>query len=256
VKFADTVRGLLRRWYIVFPGILIAAALAVGAWFAILPGYNRTATQLLIPGASSIPEGANPYLFLGGLAPAADVLVRALGSENVLNEMTEEHPGVEISISRDTTTAGPIIQIAVKAHSDSDAEKVLGLLVERTATVLEQFQEEENIPAGNRMTVIPITVDKQSVLEQRNRILGAAGAGISGIVLTLLLAGLVDGLSQQRKRRESASSGNDTAEPRPDDAVGVIDPVAAGVNPPPDPSPDDQSDNEHIPAVRTLSTGR
>ncbi|TQL40458.1 hypothetical protein FB562_2667 [Homoserinimonas aerilata] len=201
MNFSDTLRGLLRRWYIVVPGLLAAAAIAIGAWFAIPPGYNRSATQLLLPGANSIPEGANPYLFLGGLAPAADVLVRAIGSENVVNDMAEKHPGVEIAISRDTTTAGPIILITVTADSDAAAEEVLTLLVERTATVLEDFQTSERIPADNRMSVIPITVDEKSVAEQRTRILVAAGGGLGIAALTLLLAGLVEGLSRQRRKR-------------------------------------------------------
>jgi hypothetical protein len=255
VKFTDTLRGLLRRWYIVFPGIIIAAALTFGAWSAISPGYTRGATQLLIPGASSIPDGANPYLFLGGLAPAADVLVRAIGSENVLNEMTDKHPGVDITISRDTTTAGPIIRITVTAKSDSDAATVLGLLVERTATVLEDFQQEEKIPAANRMTVIPITVDKRSVLEQRDRIVGAAGAGIGGLVLTMLVAGLVDGLSQQRRRREAASTGNSADGPDSDVPADVTDdPTSSAAGIVPDPSSEDQTDDEY--AVSTLRSGR
>lgn len=212
MKFADTLRGLLRRWYIVLPGVLVAASISIWAWFTIPPGYSRSATQLLIPGELSMPEGANPYLFLGGLAPAADVLVRAIGSENVLNEMDEAHPGVEIKISRDTTTAGPIILIEVTARSDADAEDVLELLTERTETVLDEFQDVERIPDENRMTVIPVTVDKQSVLEQRNRVLVTAGSGIVGVVLTLLIAGLVDGFSQQRDRRGASpgSKKNDT----------------------------------------------
>jgi hypothetical protein len=215
VKFTDTLLGLLRRWYIVVPGLIITAAITLGAWFVIPPGYYRSATQLLIPGASSIPEGSNPYLFLGGLAPAADVLVRALGSENVMNEMAEDHPGVEIKISRDTTTAGPIILIAVTARSDADAKDVLELLVDRTATVLEEFQRIESIPLDDRMTVIPVTIDEQSILQQRSRFLGVAGAAVGGIVLTLFIAGLVDGLSQQRKRRTESPTDTDPG-PGPD----------------------------------------
>jgi hypothetical protein len=219
VKFSDTLRGLLRRWYIVFPGILVIAGLAIGVWFAVPPGYSRSATQLLIPGETSIPEGANPYLYLGGLAPAADVLVRALGSENVLNEMEEDHPGVEIKILRDTTTAGPIIVIDVLASTDADAESVLGLLTVRTATLLEQFQREEDIPPENRMSVIPVTVDEQSTLEQRNRILLTAGVAAVGVVLVLLLAGLVDGFAQQRKRAlgDEPPHGHETNEPPEED---------------------------------------
>jgi hypothetical protein len=208
VNFADTIRGLLRRWYIVIPGLVVTAAIVLGAWLAIPTGYQRSATQLLLPGANSMPAGANPYLFLGGLSPAADVLVRAIGANNVLNEVVEKHPGVQIEISRDTTTAGPIILITVTAGSDADAGAVLGLLIDRTSTVLDELQQEENIPAANRVSVIPVTVDTKSTLQQRSRILGAGGAGIVGLVLTLLIAGLVDGSSAQRKRRE-LSPGDD-----------------------------------------------
>ncbi|MET1044814.1 MAG: hypothetical protein ABWX59_11945 [Microbacteriaceae bacterium] len=211
MKFSDTLRGLLRRWYIVFPGILLAAAVAAGAWYAISPGYERSATQLLLPGADSLPEGANPYLFLGGLVPAADVLVRAVGSENVLAEVVEEHPGVEIEITRDITTAGPVILITVTAGSDAAAEKVLELLVERTESTLEQLQKVESIEVENRVTVLPLTVDTQSVLQQRTRLLATAGAGLGGVVLTLLLAGLVDGLSTHRKRHGPATHAESTA---------------------------------------------
>ncbi len=206
MKFSDTLRKLWRRWYIVLPGIIVAAALAVGVWYTIPPGYERSATQLLIPGAASMPDGANPYLFLGGLAPAADVLVRAVGSENVLNEMVAEHPDTKIAITRDTTTAGPVVLIVVTAPSDAAAKRVLELLVTRTATVLEDLQRTENIASNNRVTVLPITVDTKSVLQERTRMVGAAGAGIAGVVLTLLLAGLVDGFSSKRRRRRRARS--------------------------------------------------
>ena len=91
------------------------------------------------------------------------------------------------------------------ASSDAAAEEVLGLLVDRTATVLDDIQDAENIPAANRVTVLPITVDTQSVLQQRSRLLGVAAAGIAGVLLTLLIAGLVDGLSMQRKRRGTST---------------------------------------------------
>ena len=208
MNFADTLRGLVRRWYIVIPGILVTAAIALGAWLAIPTGYQRSATQLLLPGANSMPAGANPYLFLGGLSPAADVLVRAIGAKNVLNEVVKKYPGVQIEISRDTTTAGPIILITVTAGSDAAAGEVLGLLIDRTSTVLDEFQQAENIPAQNRVSVIPVTVDRTSTLQQRSRVLGASGAAIVGLVLTLLIAGLVDGASQQRKRR-GLSPGDD-----------------------------------------------
>lgn len=230
MRFTETLRKLWRRWYIVFPGIIIAAAVTVGVWYVIPPGYERSATQLLIPGAASMPDGANPYLFLGGLAPAADVLVRAIGSENVLNEVMVEHPGVKIEISRDTTTAGPVILIVVTAASDSAAEQVLGLLVDRTATVLKDLQRTENIAVNNRVTVLPITVDTESVLQQRTRMIGAAGAGIAGVVLTLLVAGFVDGFSLKRRRSRTDRTG-EVADAGPE-SLPPVDATGSALTPP------------------------
>lgn len=225
MNFVDTLRGLWRRWYVVLPGILIATSLAVGAWTLIPPGYERSSTQLLIPGAASMPEGANPYLFLGGLAPAADVLVRAVGAENVVNDVTAGHEGVQIEVTRDTSTAGPVIVIVVTAASDTAAEEVLGRLVDRTDTVLTDLQETENIAVKNRVSVLPITIDSQSFLQQRSRFIVSGAVGLAGLALTLLLAGLIDGLSQQRKRRgELAEDSEEISEPSPSPS-----PAAPGV---------------------------
>jgi hypothetical protein len=223
MNLADTLRGLWRRWYIVLPGILITAALAAGAWSMISPGHVRSSTQLLIPGPESMPAGSNPYLFLGGLSPAADVLVRAAGSENARNEVVEDYPGVEIEISRDVSTAGPIILISVTAASDGTAQEVLELLIEQTSTTLDELQETENIAPENRVTLLPITVDSQSVLYQRSRFIAVAATGLVGMALTLFVAGLVDGLSRRRKRRghpddeQPASEGRNAPEPEPID---------------------------------------
>ncbi|MET0829379.1 MAG: hypothetical protein ABWY26_07665 [Microbacterium sp.] len=216
----------MRRWYIVLPGLLLAGLIAAGVWAAVPPEYDRSATQLLVPGETSVPEGGNPYLYLGGLAPAADVLVRAIGSENVLNEVVDEYPGVDVRIVRDTTTAGPIILITVTASTDAAAEDVLTMLVDRTATVLGEFQEVENIPEANRMTVIPVTVDEQSTERSRNRALAATGVGFIVAVLALLVASIVDGSSQRRRERDEASIGQDDSNVVP----GSPDPDTTGTD--------------------------
>lgn len=218
---AETLRGLLRRWYITFPGILIAAVLAVSAWFVIPPGYERSATQLLLPGAASLPENSNPLLFLGGLSYATDVLVRAVGAENVLGEISKEYPGTEISIVRDGSSSGPFILITVTAPTDAEAGAVLTALVDETAVVLADLQQGELIAADNRITVVPITVDTESVLQQRDRLVAVGGVGIVGVAISLLLASLVDGLSRQRRASAKPESAAPEGEGEPADEAGV-----------------------------------
>jgi len=224
MNLAGAMRALVRRWYISIPGILLAVGLAVGVWAAVPPGYERSATQLLLPGTDSIPEDANPFLYLSGLSVAADVVVQGVGAENILDEISTAYPGAAVEVSRDTSTAGPVIVITVTATSDADAEAVLQELVGRTEIVLDELQDSQDVPASARVTVAPITVDGQSVLQQRERLVLTAGVALAVTVLALLLAALVDGLALQR-RRQARPSDDETPEPieSPEDSPPDLD---------------------------------
>lgn len=213
MNVVEILRSLRRRWYIVVPGLLAAVALSFGAWTVVQPTYERSASQMLLPGTDSVPEGGNPYIYIGGLTQAADVVVRALGSNNVMEAIAEEYPGAEVQVSRDPSSSGPMILITVTAPTDDGASAVLDALVAQTAVVMEELQDQEDIAQNNRISVIPVTVDEQSVPQQRNRVTAAAAAGLGTVVLALLLTVLVDGLIISRARTRRRQAG-----PRPDDA--------------------------------------
>jgi hypothetical protein len=215
MNLADTLRGLWRRWYIVIPGLLLTVAVAIGAWQAIKPDYERTATQLLLPGTTSIPEAGNPYLYLGGLSQAADVLVTAMSSDQELASLTEGHPGAQIVIVRDPLTSGPQILTTVTARSDAEAEQILDATVARAEQTLDSLQNVDGITSGNRIGIKTITIDTQSTLNQKTRTLAVAGAALGVLLLTLLVAGLVEGLSTRRRRRTSPDA--EALEPQDDD---------------------------------------
>lgn len=222
MNLADTLRGLVRRWYIVIPGLLVAVAVAIAAWQLIKPTYERTGTQLLLPGTASIPEAGNPYLYLGGLSQAADVLVTAMSSENELGPILEDHPGAEIVVSRDPMTSGPQVLTTVTARSDAEAGEILAAVMVTTEDALDGLQDVDGITAGNRIGIKTITQDTQSTLGQKNRMLGVAAAGLGVVVVTLVTAALIDGMSTRRRRRGSAA-GADEDEPEPADDAAASD---------------------------------
>lgn len=223
MNLADTLRGLLRRWYIVVPGIVVAIAVSIGAWQVIKPDYVRTGTQLLLPGATSIPEAGNPYLYLGGLSQAADVLVTAMSSENVLNPILDGHPGAEIDVARDPATSGPMLLTTVTARSDAESEEILSAVVDQTESELDRLQDVDGITAGNRIGIKTITLDQQSTLQQKNRILGVAASALVVLLLTFVIASLVDGLSTRRRRRSSPSPVVDDESVDAQDAEGAFE---------------------------------
>ncbi|RLK47944.1 hypothetical protein C7474_2543 [Microbacterium telephonicum] len=223
MNLAETLRGLRRRWYIVVPGIVLAIAIAGAAWVSIGPAYERSARQLLIPGETSVPEGGNPYLYIGGLSQAADVVVLAVGSANTLADVAERYPGTDVQVTRDTSTASPVIVVTATGPSDAAVGAVVGWLVDDTAAVLDRLQDEQGIAADNRISVNTITVDDHSTVQQKNRLTMTALVGAGVVVVTIIAASLIDGLliSRARRRRVAPASPTTAAEPAADAASDV-----------------------------------
>lgn len=215
MNFTDTLRGLARRWYIVIPGFMLATVLAIGTFTTVEPGYERTATQLLLPGEGTIPTGAtNPFLFLGGLTQSADVLVRSLNSEEAAGAVMKDYPGTEIEVSKDPRTSGPIVLFTVTAKSNANAAGALNDLLTSSAGILSRLQAEQNVRAVDRITISTLTHDKSSTLQQRNRIGATVGVGVGIVVLTVLGASLVEGLSRRGRRRSRKGWWSDHIEER------------------------------------------
>lgn len=214
MKPADVLQLLRRRWYIVLPGILLAVAAVIGAWVVVGPEYQRTGTQMLLPGEANRPEGAtNPYLFISGLQLPADVLVQSVGDQNALSALLADSPESEVVVERAAGSA-PIVRTIVTSPSDAEAEALLALVMDHAVAVLEDLQASENIPSASRIEIVTLTVDAESTVLQRMRIVAAAAAGIGVLAIMLALAALVDGFARRKRRvtagadahRESGSS--------------------------------------------------
>jgi hypothetical protein len=206
MNFSDFLQALRRRWYLVAGGLLVTAALCVGALLIVGPSYERRASELLVPGTQSIPVGGNPFLYLGGLTQASDVLAGALASDEVLDPIEKANPGVTIEVARDVSTSGPVIVIAVTGDSDKNVGGAFTRMLDTVPRTLAMLQSEAGISAAARMTALPITVDSQSTVSHKNRIELAVIVGVVGIALSLLLQGLVDALAVARRERKAARS--------------------------------------------------
>lgn len=208
--FGLTLRWLW-RWYIIIPGILVAAALTAMTWFVVPPTYQRTATLLLVPGAGTVPDEGNPYFYLGGLTQAADVVVRAVGSENLRRDIKSRFPGVAVQVTRDPTTAGPVILIVVEAADDESAAAVQNELVQRTSEDLRDLQKADRVPSSDRIQVRSVAIDAQGTLRNRSRMVLAAGVGIFTLALLVAVSVLVEIVSSARSRGRSIRA-NEAAE--------------------------------------------
>lgn len=197
------LQSLARRWYLVVGGILLTACLCGVVYEVTPPGYQRNASILLIPGTSSIPAGGNPYLYLGGLGPASDVIVRSLEAEAATDPVLAAYPDAAITIGRDATTSGPLITMMVEAADDAEAAAVHERLLKLMPLTLSALQSEANVPEEARISSLPLTVDTKSEVIYENRIEATGATAAAGVALTVLVVGLVDGLLLAPPRERS-----------------------------------------------------
>lgn len=205
MNFMSFLTSIRRRWYIGVAGLLIAAVGAVFVYQAVKPTYERSASELLLPGSQSIPKGGNPYLFLGDVSQATDILVRALGADDVQKPAVEGHPGATVAVARDSTTSGPIVVITTTGKTDADADAVLHGMVTQLRTTLATLQTNAGAKGGQLITSTSLTFDRTSTLNQKTRYTYTGIAAATIVVVTLLTIAFVDGLILGRARRRKAA---------------------------------------------------
>lgn len=220
MNLGTTLKGLSRRWLILVVGLILAMGSSLGVWAIVHPTYERSATLLLLPGKGSLPSGSqNPFLFLGGLTFAADIVVRATGSENVQHQLEIDHPGASIEVIRDPTTAGPVIRITVTGTSSEESDVVLNLLTDEAATVLHNLQAAENIGPSQQITTVVVTKDDHAVTGNRMRIALSGAAGLMVVGLSVLVASTLEGLSTRRGSKSGVRTAAKRGVAHPDDVT-------------------------------------
>lgn len=201
MEMRDLRSGLLRRWYVVLLGVLATVALTVMTMDRVPATYQAGGSALLVPGRDAIVEGGNPFLYLGGLVQARDVLVRRLASEELFAPLTQRYPETEVSIRADPSTSSPVLLVTATAPTPEAALAARDFALEVVPVELDTLQDAVGAPEPTRAGVIVLTADAEAeaVTRQRTRALGGVVAG--GIVGTVLLTALVDGLLLARRAR-------------------------------------------------------
>lgn len=197
----DLLRSLVRRWYLVLVGLVLTAGLSFAVFSSAPISYETQASMLLLPPKSSVGSRGNPYLYLGGLGQAVEVLSARMNSDQVSRPVAVAHPDVEFSVAQDTTTTGPILLIKVTAPSEAEAMQVQGALVDLVPPALQDMQDGLSIPESSRIDLMTLVADSRAEPDTKTRdraLIVVAGVGLAG---TLLLTGLIDSLLRSRGPR-------------------------------------------------------
>ena len=216
----EIVATLRRRWYLTIVGLTATAGLCFAAMSLVPPSYGATGSIVLLPPASSVVAGGNPYLQLGGLDQVVAVLVRSLGSQASMEAVAASVPNGSYEVAPDYATSGPILVITADNKSPEATLATLNDVIDMASPSLAALQESVGIAPASRITAHVLTSDNQPEVSRKAQIralIVAAGIGLLGSALVIAL---VDSwMLRRRAGREDALS--PVAETSPVGSVGV-----------------------------------
>ncbi len=207
------LRTLLRRWPILMSVFVLAAGATYGVVDRVGPTYETVGSTLIFPpadvdGPGPTPAGGNPYLELGALVQARDIVIRSLTSKTVRAEIAELFPGMTYDATPDYTNNAPIILFTVEAGTPDASAQGLTEVMGRVPATLAVLQSGQALSEQARITSVALTEDLEPESLHKDQIRAGILVGSGVLGAGLLLIALVDGmLAVARRRRQATASG-------------------------------------------------
>lgn len=211
----ELVGGLRRRWWIAVIGLVVTALLSFTA-FTLVPAQQQVrASLMLLPTAKAATEAGNPYLVLGGLEPAADMVAAAMNSGPVHESLAPESGVATFDVARDTSTSGPMLLVEVTDTSSQGAMALLDAVIKTMPDVLNRLQAQVAVrPSSNLLSIIEVTRDTKPEPSLKKQLRATLATAAGGLALTLFGTNALDGVLRRRstRRRDSDTDADDGAE--------------------------------------------
>jgi uncharacterized protein involved in exopolysaccharide biosynthesis len=215
VYLRDLVIGLVRRWYILLLGFALTAGGAVYVARTVPVEYTAEASMVLLPPEAQVADDGNPYLQLGGLNQALDILSQRMTSESTRSDFRSSYPGSSYTAGADASTSGPILVIDTQTRRGATSLDLLGDLQQNARETLTAMQEELSIPERSRIRITDVTTDRHATVDAKTRTQATLGVIGGGIVLTIVIAAIADRvLTARRTRRQAARAAKAAEEKR------------------------------------------
>ena len=208
----DVLMSVIRRWYIVLVGVLAAAGVGVAVFLHVPPTYEQASSSLLLPGSTTVEEGSNPLLFVGGLVQQRDLLIRAMQADDVRDPILEAHPHAGFTVGPDFTTSGPVVAVHAEGETKAATTAIMLAANEAVAAELEDLQARVGAPPSTWTTMLELVTDKGPTVIRKTQLRSTAGAVAAVLAFSVLVAALVDGRVLARRRQPKGAG------PEPDPA--------------------------------------
>lgn len=209
MDFLDALRVLKRRYLVVILGAAVTSAAGLFILKGVDTEYQAQAQYVVLLPAESGGEGRgaiNPYLNLnGGLIFAASLIASDMSTAESERSLVEDGFESDYSVAMDAG-GRPLIQVLVDGTDPDDVLETRDELLRRFDTKLRLLQELPEVPAEQLMFSTTNAVDPAPEPVPGSKTRALLLVAILGVVTTLVIAFLMDGLIRPgvgKRRRES-----------------------------------------------------
>lgn len=193
--------ALLRRWYLVLIGLVLTLIACFQVQLNTPQTYRAQGSLVMMPSPQSVGVDGNPYLKLGGMGEALDILTRRLSAEDVKDRISQQFPESKYTAETDRSTSGAILLVTATSSDPEQAMNILGAVMDQAPSSLREMQDALNVPSDARISTMPLVVDSSANPETRSRLQLLLAVGVGSVGLTLVLTVLADGFLLARKKK-------------------------------------------------------
>jgi len=200
MRMSEVGAALLRRWYLTLVGLLATAGVAFGVMQLVPPTYETEANVVLLPPPSSVGEGGNPYLYLGGLDQAADIVTRSLTSDQSRTRILDALGHADFDVLPDWATSGPVLIVTARGATPDEADELRLAVLNTLPTTLLSLQDTLDVPTEARISSMVLTADDEPTTVRKSQLRAVMAATAVAAVAVVMLIGLIDGLMAPKRR--------------------------------------------------------
>ncbi len=202
---AEMQQVLRRRWPLVLVGCALTVNLFLVTMRVVPLHYSAEAEILLLPPASVVGVGGNPYLTLGGLGPIGDVLAKSLTDATSQQKLKEAGVTGTYQVAADTASAAPLVLVTLEEESPEAALMSLALILERAPGALEALQRQTRVRGNALITATVLTRTSRPLVVRKPQIRALLVTTVGGLGMTLMGTGAIDALLLRRRRSRAES---------------------------------------------------
>ncbi|GAA3889013.1 hypothetical protein GCM10023084_46980 [Streptomyces lacrimifluminis] len=188
MDLAEIFRVMRRRWYVLLPGLLLTAGLAVAAALVVPVTYQSQSTvSLLNSRKATVAYDGNPFLSTQtSLTGMADSLARNLNSDVSVRELKSRGATGTFEAKLADNAQGPLMALTVTGTDKATVLASNRILNTYARDRLEQFQKQQSVTPQAMIRMTTIVSPQNPVAQTKTRLQYMIMAGGLGLVLSLV----------------------------------------------------------------------